>query len=86
MVLIGHIILALSGLVYSTLLFVKPSQTRLNITYGLATGTLISGIYLIVSLRSHILQSCIVGVLYLGIVTLGIVSARRKLLVYAAHK
>ncbi len=79
MTLVLHILIALSSLAYTTYLFFTPSRAKLRLSYGLVAATLASGTYLVVSTHTAILQSCLTGLLYLGLDSLGILSARRKL-------
>jgi hypothetical protein len=82
MILGAHIFIALASVAYTTYLFFAPSQSRLNVSYGLTAATLLSGTYLVVSRGTHILESCVLGLLYIGAVSVVIASARRELAVY----
>lgn len=77
--LLVHISIALSSLVLTTILVFSPSKAKLHASYALTAATLITGTYLVVSSGSHMLQACTTGLLYLGLTSLGIVAARRKL-------
>jgi hypothetical protein len=79
MLVILHIITALISVAYSTYIFIAPSKTGLRINYALIGLTTLSGTYLIVSKPAHMLETCSVGLLYVGFVTVGVVVARRKL-------
>lgn len=79
MILLLHLIVALSSLVASTTAYVMPSKTRLRITYGLVGLTLASGTYLVWSTHSPLLSSCVSGLVYVAVVMTGIVAAQRKL-------
>lgn len=79
MIIISHIIIALTSIIFTSYVFISPSKKGLNISYFLALATLASGSYLIFKTPSHMVQSCIMGVAYLGFVIFAIVSARRKL-------
>ena len=74
-----HIAVALAGLACATYLFFRPSEAVLKTSYGLLAGTLASGTVLVISTGSHLLEACMMGLLYTGAVSFGIVSARRKL-------
>lgn len=80
MLLLTHIIIALSSLAWTTYLFFRPSKSGLRLAYGLVAATLASGIYLVIITRSPLTQSCLSGLLYIGASSAGIVSARYKLL------
>lgn len=77
--LLAHILIALAGLACTTYLYFRPSSGALRGSYLLLAGTLASGTYLVVGTGNHLLQACMSGLLYTGIVSLGIVAARRKL-------
>jgi hypothetical protein len=66
MAILIHVLIALSSLVYSTLVVVFPSDAKLKVSYGLIAATLISGFYLVISLPAHLLSSCISGLVYLA--------------------
>ena len=79
MILFIHIASALAGLACATYLFFRPSIAALKTSYGLLAGTLGSGTLLVISTGSHLLEACMMGLVYTGAVSFGIVSARRKL-------
>ncbi len=79
MILITHIIIAIASLVLSSFTFFKPSQAKLNGSYIMLSMTMITGTVLVYLTPGHILESCLVGLAFVGI-TLGlVVSANRKL-------
>lgn len=73
-----HITVALSSVAYSTYLLVAPSKTRFRVSYSLVALTLASGTYLTLSHPSHMVQSCISGVIYICFVLAAIIFARQK--------
>jgi hypothetical protein len=79
MVLILHIAVALLSMVASGLAYFKPSHKKLHTSYSLVAATLVSGTYLVISSHSPLLESCLTGLLYLGIVFSGIIAAHYKL-------
>ncbi len=79
MTVLLHILIALSSLGYTTYVFFRPSRTGLYGSYTLVAATIASGAYLIANNPSHMLQSCTTGLVYLGMVSVGIISARAKL-------
>lgn len=79
MALIFHIIAALTSLGFSTYIFFKPSQRGIASTLGLTGLTLASGTYVAAASHSHIIETCLSGLFYLGAVSVGIVVARFKL-------
>jgi len=79
MILIAHIVIALSSVIYTAYVYISPSNKKLNAIYGLVGLTVASGTWLIVSNPSHMVSSCVSGLTYLGIMFFGIALARRKL-------
>lgn len=79
MILILHIIIALASIVYTGYVYIRPSWAKLRNSYILVAGTLASGTYLVVIKPSHLLSICLTGLVYLGIVSIGIVAARFKI-------
>ena len=79
MVLLLHIVIALTSLVYTTYLYISPSKTKLRLSYILVASTVATGTYLTLINLSHLVSTCITGLIYLGIVSVAIVSARHKL-------
>ena len=78
MALITHIIIALSSVAFTTLLFVAPTQVKFRINYALIGLTLATGTYMVVSTNTAILKACMSGLLYVSLVTLGTIAARIK--------
>jgi hypothetical protein len=79
MILLTHIIIAITSVVYTTLLLLQPSQAKLYVSYALVTATLASGIYLTVVNPASMLRTCTTGLIYVVIVTAGIAIARKRL-------
>ena len=80
MILIIHIVSALSSLAFAAAAFLFPSKTKLNITYVLVGTMLITGFYLVFTQPAHLTQTCAEGLVYLVVVSYGIVTARHKLI------
>ncbi len=79
MVLILHILIALSSIIVSGLAYARPSAARLNASYGLVAATLATGTFLVVSAPSHLASACVSGLVYLATVSAAIIAARAKL-------
>ena len=79
MIILIHIAIALSSLVYTTYVLFSPTAKKLQASYVLVGLTLATGTALVIRNPSHLMQSCTMGLLYVGIVTVGIVSAHKKL-------
>lgn len=56
-----------------------PSKGKLNFSYLLIAMTFLSGTYLVFIKPAHMVQSCMMGLAYLGAVSIGIAFAQRKL-------
>ncbi|MDB5161150.1 MAG: hypothetical protein JWO96_530 [Candidatus Saccharibacteria bacterium] len=85
MIVLLHVLIALTSVAFSTYLYISPSVTKLKSSYGLVASTLISGTYLVVSTKAHMLQACMTGLLYCGFVFAAIAAARRKLAVQVSE-
>lgn len=68
MLLLTHITVAILGLLQATYALVSPSRRKLHMVYGLLAATLASGTYLVITLHSPILSSCLSGLLYTVVV------------------
>lgn len=81
MILLAHITIALLSVVYATFLMIKAprKQNAITVSYVLIALTLISGTYLTVLNPSHLVQSCISGLIYTGVVTAMTSAIRRKM-------
>ena len=79
MLILLHVTVALLSMIYTSLLLVVPRQAGFKVAYGLVGLTLASGTYLVISLRTHILETCISGLAYLAAVTTGLALAKYRL-------
>lgn len=79
MLLISHIIIALTGIGITTILLISPSKRKLNLSGLFLAGTLGTGTILVISSPAHMLQSCVMGILYTAFVVGGIAIARKRL-------
>lgn len=80
MLLILHILVALTSVAAATYAFVGPSKTKLNASYTLVALTITSGTYLVFSAGTSLRHACASGLAYLAAVTVVLISARRKLI------
>ena len=79
MILLLHICIALASVGFTTFSYFSPSQPKLQITYGLAAATILSGSYLVVISHARILEACLAGLMYTAGVTIGIALTHQKL-------
>lgn len=82
MVLMLHIIIALTSLAYTSITYFMPSKNKLRTSWTLAVLTIASGTWLVISTHSALLQSCITGLVYLAVISAGIIAAQHKLKQY----
>lgn len=78
MILLIHILIAVSSVIYTTYILLRPTQAKLTASYVLVAATLASGTYLTVLNPAHMLQACTSGLIYIVFVTAGIYIARQK--------
>jgi len=79
MLVLAHVIIALTSIFYTTYAYFTPSKAKLYTSYGLVALTLASGTYLVISTHSNMLSACATGLIYLGIVSSGLLLTHRKL-------
>lgn len=79
MLLLLHIIIALSSVAYATYAYMRPSTTALHNTYILIAGTLGSGTILVITAPAHMIQACVSGIVYLVLVGAVTIATRSKL-------
>ena len=70
MILLAHIAVALTSLVWTTFLWLRPTKAKFVGSYTLLGATLASGTYLVISTKAHILQACTTGLIYVSVVSL----------------
>lgn len=70
MVILIHVIIALMSIGIASFVYFKPSVKRLVVSYLFILGTVGSGTFLIIASSSNILKSCLVGLLYLTVVSI----------------
>ena len=79
MIIILHIIIAVSSLVAAGLAYFYPSRKKMSLSYSLIALTFGSGFILIFTRPAHMMQICMEGLVYLAVVSFGLVAAHRKL-------
>jgi hypothetical protein len=79
MIILFHVVVALSSIVMTSLAGLFPSVTKLRIGAVLIGVTLISGTYLVFSLHSSLMQSCVTGLAYLAVTLAGMVVGNYRL-------
>lgn len=79
MIILIHVLIAITSIVVSSITFMRPTIKKLFVSYGFIFATIFSGTYLVVTTPSHILQSCLTGLVYLTIVSVATVSSHVRL-------
>lgn len=79
MTLVIHIIIALSSIVFTTFLLLRPTRAKLYGSYFLVGATLASGIYLTILNPASMLRTCTTGLVYVVLVTAGIAIAHKRM-------
>lgn len=79
MILTLHITVALMSLAWTTLSYVKPSRDKLWIAYGFVGLTLLTGFSMVIKAPAHMLEACMMGMFYVGLVSISILLTHRKL-------
>lgn len=79
MAIILHVLIALISIAYTGFTLLHPNKSKLNISYGLVGLTLITGTGLVIANPTHMVSACFSGIVYLSFMTLGIVTAHKKL-------
>ena len=78
--LFPHILLAILSILWVTFTLYRPARERLQFSYIMAGAVLLSGAGLTLTTGQNIVQSCVMGLFYLGVVMLGAHAARKRLL------
>lgn len=79
MILITHIIIALSSVAMATYLFLNPSKTTLHLSYSLVALTIITGAYLTFIQPAHLMHTCVAGLIYFAFILVLLVKAQYRL-------
>ena len=79
MVLLAHIIIALTSILATAYTFISPSKAKFYFSCSFVALTIGSGTYLIFTKPAHMVQTCFEGLIYIAIVSTALVLARNKL-------
>ncbi len=79
MLLITHILIALTSVVFSTYMIFVPSLIKLRVSYGMIAATIGTGTYLVIATHSPVLQSCLTGLIYISVVSVGVALTHYRL-------
>ena len=78
MVLLIHIIIAIISVIVAVILLARPSQVLVKTELGLITGTLLSGIVLLLQ-GASLLHLCVSGLLFTSLSVVAVVIAVRRM-------
>ncbi len=79
MILLTHIIIALSSIIYTCYVLINPSSRGLRGSYVLVALTLTSGTVLVVANSTHLVRACMTGIIYVAVMIFGIALAQYRL-------
>lgn len=79
MIIFTHVMIALVSLGLASFTFFKPTMKRLYASYALIIGTVASGTYLLVATPSHMLESCVMGLSYLTVVSVATIATHIRI-------
>ena len=78
MLLITHIVIAISTIILSSIVFFVPKSKLLSLSWLAAGATLLSGVILTVLNPSHLLGACTIGIIYFSFVSYILLSAKKR--------
>lgn len=79
MILIAHILIALTSLFITAAAFVRPSQTALKLSWSFVVLTISTGTLVAIASPAHMVQACVSGLIYTAVVVSATIIAKRKL-------
>jgi hypothetical protein len=79
MLIFAHVLIAFLGLIYSSYLYFNPSDDKFKPAYWLLGSTIGSGSLLVVIGGASVLKTCVLGLLYTGVIYGAIIAAKHKL-------
>lgn len=79
MIILIHVLIALSSIVVTTLTAFFPSVARLRAGAVLIGATLITGTYLVFQLHTSLAHTCITGLAYLAVTLAGMTVGQYRL-------
>jgi len=79
MIVLIHVVIALSSIVMATYGVFRPSKKSLHINYGLIGLTFASGTIVALTYHVGLVKTCSDGLIYLAVVTSGVLVSSKKL-------
>jgi hypothetical protein len=74
-----HVVIALASVCYTTYLFFRPTKKNFRTSYALIGLTFATGTYLVWRTHAPLLQSCLAGLTYLTVVSVGVAAAQYRI-------
>lgn len=78
--LLIHIIIALSSVIFASALLVRPTQRKMYVNYAFIVATIATGTDLVLTTHVDMLHTCVSGLAYLSVVAALSIMARYRLL------
>lgn len=78
MILLMHILIAVTGLAVATFGLFRPTFARIMSSYGLIIGTVISGAILMFTTSADVLKTCLTGLAYVTVASLITIAAHSR--------
>lgn len=79
MIILLHILIAISSIVLTTITYLSPSKRKLTTSYISVGLTLLSGTYMVIATQTSLLRVCISGLAYTAVMLVALASVRAKL-------
>ena len=79
MLLLIHVLLAITSLIVATSALAAPSLRKIHTNYVVAAATLVSGTYLVLQSHAPLVSACTSGIVYISFVVAMTVAAHIRL-------
>jgi len=79
MILLTHIIIAVSSVLYTAFILISPTKKKIQLSGWMVAATIASGTVLVISTNANLVQSCITGLLYTGVMFFALAAAKWRL-------
>lgn len=79
LMILVHVITALFSIIFASMTFLYPTDRKLYINYGLISGTVLTGVVLMLQQPTHMLSICMTGLVYLGCMSVALFAIRLRM-------
>jgi hypothetical protein len=79
MIVVLHVAIAVASILCATFGYIKPTNNNLRMSYLLIALTFTSGFFLVIAEPAHMVRTCLSGIIFLSVVTAGVMLTRRKM-------